>query len=190
MTWYVSSSWYKTCTTSFLAVAAEGAKVGLELNFGKCKILLPPDAPEPPRTGKFALPKGIKVVRDGLRLGGAPIGTDEFVLRYCKEEVRLVHNKLLALKRIKPQFAVRLLRRTCVPRPLPQETDHQGEEGNCSSSQEDGADLGAPSWPWPPSNIWMASGSSYPSSSLWSAPRTESWARDHPPGGGAHSVVS
>ena len=75
---------YKTCTTFFLAVAAEGAKVGLELNFGKCKILLPPDAPDPPRTGKFALHKGIKVVRDGLRLGGAPIGTDEL----CSGTVR------------------------------------------------------------------------------------------------------
>ena len=72
---------------------------GLSLNFGKCHALAPAAIADPkPNT----LPKGTSLEREGLRLAGAPIGTDDYCRRYVELQVRDANSKMKALKGFYP----------------------------------------------------------------------------------------
>ena len=97
---------YEMCGLFFRLVADEAANVGLALNFSKCKLLVPAHVPDPPQG---CIPQGVKLVCEGLRTGGAPNGTDDYVKQFCLKQVKAVRRKLEAIKSIKPQLAFRLL---------------------------------------------------------------------------------
>ena len=67
---------WKLCGSALRFIAKEAMTMaGLRLNFSKCYALAPPGIPDPP---PGALPDGTSLVRDGIKLAGAPIGTDQF----------------------------------------------------------------------------------------------------------------
>ena len=61
------------------------------------------------------LPKGTNLERNGIRLAGAPIGTDEFCKNYMKKKVNEIKLKMNALDGINPQIGLALLRTGIVP---------------------------------------------------------------------------
>ncbi len=83
---------------------------GLKLNFGKCHLLLPKQWPDPPTEGEGALPKGITVDREGVRMAGAPIGTDKYVVKFICSQVDAIKTRIEALSDIDPQVGFNLLR--------------------------------------------------------------------------------
>jgi hypothetical protein len=104
---------YKQVKSIFLEVAKKSKEIaGLELNFSKCHLLVP-EGLDPPM--KADMPKGTSIELDGLRLAGAPLGTDQFCKDYMLARVNEVTKKLDALERIDPQVAFSMLRLGVVP---------------------------------------------------------------------------
>ena len=94
-------------------ISTESEKVaGLPLNFSKCHALAPKSIPNPPPK---TLPNGTNIEREGLRLAGCPIGTDEFCKNYMQKIVREVQLKMDALQGIDPQIGIALLRIGIIP---------------------------------------------------------------------------
>ena len=85
-------------------IAEESRKVaGLELNVSKCYCLAPTKVSDPkPET----LPKATNLERKGIRLAGAPIGTDEFCKNYMKKKVNKIKLKMNALDGINFQIGM------------------------------------------------------------------------------------
>jgi hypothetical protein len=104
---------WEECADILETIAEESkAKAGLELNFSKCHALAPSNIVDPvPNT----LPEGTTLERKGVRLAGAPIGTDEFCVKYMDAQVRDIIRKMDALDGIDPQTGFALLQRGIVP---------------------------------------------------------------------------
>ena len=86
-----------------------GAPRGVRFNRSKSYLLLPPTDPDP---SPGALPDWVQVVRDGLVISGAGIGTDEFVAQHfagAVEDYRLSLHKLDPLSRARPTCGMILL---------------------------------------------------------------------------------
>ena len=86
-----------------------GRPRGIFVNRDKACLLLPLDAPDPPAG---VLPDWVKVVRDGLVVAGAAIGTEDFVhchFAHAVEDYRLSLAKLEPLSRSRPVCGMVLL---------------------------------------------------------------------------------
>ena len=104
---------WKMCADLLEFIATESKKVaGLELNFSKCHVLAPKNFPDPP---PGILPAGVNLERDGLRLAGTPIGTDEFCKQFMDKQVASVAKKMRKLEGMDPQTGYALLRSGIVP---------------------------------------------------------------------------
>ena len=108
---------FRCRTGAMFAELAERALelTGLELNFGKCHVLVPPGT-TPPR--EEWLPKGISIEMQGLRVAGTPVGTDAYCEKFMEAQCRDAIKKLEALQGIDPQAGIKLLK-TCVVPSLP-----------------------------------------------------------------------
>jgi hypothetical protein len=112
--------WVK-CGEILQLIADESkAKAGLALNFSKCNALANSKIPDPlpvinDGVTRTALPAGTTLKREGIRLAGAPIGTDDFCRKYIAAQVRDVKKKMDALRGIDPQTGYALLRVGVVP---------------------------------------------------------------------------
>ena len=90
-----------------------GKKIGYKLHEDKLFLLLPPHAPEIDPTTRSTLPTNLQITREGRKISGAFIGTDEYVER---EMTSLAEQALTKLKKIEtlgiqqPQIAMRLLK--------------------------------------------------------------------------------
>ena len=86
--------------------------LNLDLNLGKCALLLPP--------GHALLPEdlecfeGIKLPARGMRVAGAPIGDDDYCAEFVGQKVDAALAKCRALRGIHPQVGMLLLRKCCV----------------------------------------------------------------------------
>ena len=87
----------------------EGASIllakhtGGSFNLSKCVLLLHPDMPPPPADMHFPF----TITRDGLVLGGAPIGTDDFVQGHFQTALADFTTKCTRLTELHPQVALR-----------------------------------------------------------------------------------
>ena len=96
------------CGDILRAVAVTAKEIAnLSFNFAKCNVLAPASLPDDTQE---LLPQGVSVVRAGLRLAGAPIGTDEFCATFFQAQVNSVKRKLAALADLSPQVGFALLR--------------------------------------------------------------------------------
>ena len=118
----------------------EARSFGLELNLGKCALLLPQgitrdsseEAEQPSGSGSQTedeqedqagcanvsiadLFSEVKITEEGLRMGGAPIGTDDFCTNFVSSKVEKVKDRIGRLRGIDAQVAVSLLRKCIVP---------------------------------------------------------------------------
>jgi hypothetical protein len=109
----------RLCGEIFRVTRHEAMEIaGLSVNMSKTAILLPLDAQgntvnleefqRPPN-----LPSDLKIVTHGIKLAGAPIGTDDFVRDYTRECLTHFEKRLFALPGIDPQVGFGLLR-SCV----------------------------------------------------------------------------
>ena len=86
--------------------------LNLDLNLGKCALLLPP--------GHALLPEdlvcfdGIKLPARGMRVAGAPLGDDVYCADFVGQKVDAALAKCRALRGIHPQVGMLLLRKCCV----------------------------------------------------------------------------
>jgi hypothetical protein len=92
-------------------------RCGLELNFSKCNVLVPEDQPMCP---PHLLPKGVSVTREGIRLAGAPLGTDAFCRSFVMDKINEIGVKVkevrkLVSHRYGPQVGYALMQK-CVSR--------------------------------------------------------------------------
>jgi hypothetical protein len=87
--------------------------LNLELNRGKCALLLPPGHPLLP--GDLEIFQDVKLPANGMRVAGAPIGDDNYCADFVKQKVTAAVAKCCALKGLDPQVAMLLLRRCCAP---------------------------------------------------------------------------
>ena len=87
---------------------------GLQLNMGKCGILLPPNSPRPPNG---SLPPGVKINTDGIRLAGAPIGTDDFCKQFVRNQVTDATSRLDKLAVFNPQAVIDMIQLCIIPVP-------------------------------------------------------------------------
>ena len=88
-----------------------GRPRGIRFNKAKSFLLLPPSAPDP---APGVLPDWVQVVRDGLVIAGAAIGTDDFVIQHFTQAVEdygLSLAKLDDLSHVKPVCGMVLLGR-------------------------------------------------------------------------------
>jgi hypothetical protein len=93
-----------------LAEADAKTNLNLDLNLGKCALLLPPDhALLPEDLVRF---DGIKA--RGMRVAGAPLGDDVYCAEFVGQKVDAALAKCRALRGIHPQVGVLLLRKCCV----------------------------------------------------------------------------
>ena len=97
----------ETCIEVFKLIQAKDIAGLLTLN-DKCTLLLPPGLPLPEE-----LPDGLVASREGTKIAGAPVGTDQFTYRSVTNLVRRAQTTLKALNGIDPQVGFLLLRR-CV----------------------------------------------------------------------------
>ena len=104
---------WELCGEVFRFIADESMKVaGLSLNFSKCHALAPAAIGDPNLKNAedlLTLPKGTSLEREGIRLAGAPIGTDNFCRKYIIVQVRDATSKMKALEGIDPQTGFNLL---------------------------------------------------------------------------------
>ena len=92
-----------------LAADAKDA-LDLELNLGKCALLLSP--------GHVAAPDGfagMEVSTRGMKVAGAPIGNDDFCEEFVGQRVDAALAKIRALRGLHPQVGMLLLRMCCLP---------------------------------------------------------------------------
>ena len=88
------------------------SNLNLDLNLGKCALLLPP--------GHALLPEdlvcfgGIKLPARGMRVAGAPLGDDAYCAEFVGQKVDAALAKCRALRGIHPQVGMLLLRKCCV----------------------------------------------------------------------------
>ena len=109
----------RLCGEMFTTVRREAKRVaGLKVNMDKTKVLLPlgPDG-RPYDLDTLVLPEGfpadLKLVVDGNKMGGAPVGPDAFVRAFTADALDGFTERLMALPGADPQVAHGLLR-TCV----------------------------------------------------------------------------
>ena len=84
---------------------------GGSFNLSKCVLLLHPDIPPPPADLHFPF----TITRDGLVLGGAPIGTDDFVQAHFQTALADFTSKCTRLTDLHSQVALRLLKDSLIP---------------------------------------------------------------------------
>ena len=60
---------------------------GLKLNLDKAGLLLPKDAPAPTKEVKALFDKDFRFYTEGVRIAGAPIGTDAFIKKYVANQL-------------------------------------------------------------------------------------------------------
>ncbi len=94
-----------------LAADAKDA-LDLDLNLGKCALLLPP--------GHVAAPDdfaGMEVSARGMKVVGAPIGNDDFCAEFVGQRVDAALAKIRALtvRGLHPQVGMLLMRMCCLP---------------------------------------------------------------------------
>jgi hypothetical protein len=109
----------RDCATVFTTTRDEAKRIaGLSLNMDKSGVLLPLDA-----DGSVVdiesislpdnFPSDLKILNTGLKVGGAPIGTDDFVREFTRDCLNHFEQRLSALPGIDPQTGIGLLR-VCV----------------------------------------------------------------------------
>jgi hypothetical protein len=79
--------------------------LGLTLNLDKCGLLLPINAPEPAPEVKALFAPGFKFHRDGLRIGGAPVGTETYTDAFVATKVQEATDKLKILVPLSTKMA-------------------------------------------------------------------------------------
>ena len=78
----------------------------------KCALLLPPHHSLLPEDLECF--RGIKLPTRGMRVGGAPLGDDDYCAEFVGEKVDAALAKCRALRGIHPQVGMLLLRKCCV----------------------------------------------------------------------------
>ena len=86
--------------------------LNLDLNLGKCALLLPPDHALLPED--LVCFDGIKLPARGMRVAGAPLGDDVYCADFVGQKVDAALAKCRALRGIHPQVGMLLLRKCCV----------------------------------------------------------------------------
>jgi hypothetical protein len=71
--------------------------IGIERNIGKGKIVVPPDAPLP-RCATRSNGITINVVKDGMMVSGAPVGTPEYIQAAAEEKLAEAARKLNSIR--------------------------------------------------------------------------------------------
>ena len=98
----------KSLRDAFTDLKSEAQKyLNLELNLGKCALLLPQDHVLLPEDAKCF--EDTKVEARGMRVAGAPIGNDEFCAEFVGAKVDAAKAKIGALRGIHPQVGLLLL---------------------------------------------------------------------------------
>jgi hypothetical protein len=101
----------------FKYVHTEAKRVaGMQLNLSKCYLLLPADGAGPCPPPDF--PSGLKIVTEGLKIAGAPIGTDSFCRQFVADALKNLTARLHALPGIDPQTGLGLLRVSIASAPI------------------------------------------------------------------------
>jgi hypothetical protein len=74
--------------TRLLRDAGEGGvePIRLSINMDKLELLIPSEAP-PPAEGVF--PKEVQITRVGIKVAGAPVGTEEYVEGFLQPSCRI-----------------------------------------------------------------------------------------------------
>ena len=104
------------CGQLYTTLRDEAKRVaGLEVNTGKTKLLLPPQSNGSPiDLGTLQLPEDfphdLQLVTDGLKVAGAPVGSDHFVETFTSEALLDVERRALAVQHVDPQVGLGLLR--------------------------------------------------------------------------------
>jgi hypothetical protein len=105
--WYVKLAYY---ITKFDAVANP---VNIFRNASKDKLLLPDGAPEPPNPSHtYGIDLSKIITFDGIRVAGAPIGTDDFMASFVDKKVDAATAKTQAIASLcpdEPQVALALI---------------------------------------------------------------------------------
>src|SRR5690606_35637062 len=77
----------------------------LKLNEDKGGLLLPPGAPDPSPETRACFPPGFVFRRDGFRIAGAPIGTNNFMSEFVANRVTEAIDKVKAIQAVSKQSA-------------------------------------------------------------------------------------
>ena len=114
----------RLCGQLFAATRREAKRIaGLDVNLEKTKLLLPlgPDG-KPYDLDTLLLPEGfpadLKIVVDGLKVGGAPVGTDAFVCEFTADTLDGFKERIMALPGMDPQVGYGLLRMSVSSAPV------------------------------------------------------------------------
>eukprot|EP00457_Paulinella_chromatophora_P011209 gb/GEZN01011337.1/.p2 GENE.gb/GEZN01011337.1/~~gb/GEZN01011337.1/.p2 ORF type:complete len:103 (+),score=5.15 gb/GEZN01011337.1/:600-908(+) len=92
-----------------------GERIGLAVNLTKCHVLMGKNQTQNQPYIRFSLPSTIKIETEGIKLGGAPIGSPTFCTEFAEKANKKVAHNLELIKPLTAQYQLKIIRRVIVP---------------------------------------------------------------------------